>query len=79
MSKQFNEILANNNLIKTKFEQLETKLSQLELSHSNSITPSEEKIFFEITDRQSRSCNIILFNIPETPTTHSNIDDKQSI
>lgn len=51
-SKQFNEILADNNLIKTKFE-------QLELSHSNSITLSQEKIFSKITNRRSRSCNFV--------------------
>lgn len=76
ISKQFNEILTKNKSIEAKMDHLESKLSKLELNQSNISTLNNEKIFAEINDRQSRSCNVILFNLPET---QSNADDKLSI
>lgn len=78
ISKQFDEILANNSSLVTKIEHLESKVSQLEVSSSNSTSLNQEHIFAEISDRQSRSRNIILFNIPETPN-QPNSDDKNYV
>jgi len=36
-------------------------------------------MFAEINDRQARICNIILFNLPESPNALSNLVDNQSI
>jgi len=42
----------------------------LELNHTSSTTLKQEKIFAEINDRQSRSCNVInIFNVTETQST----------
>lgn len=76
ISKQFNEMLTNNKSIETKMEQLEVKLSKWELNHTSSTTLNQEKILAEINDRQSRNCNVILFNLPET---QSNADNKLSV
>jgi len=76
ISKQFNEILINNKSIETKMDQLETNMSNLELNYNSSTSLNQEKMFAEVNDRQSRSCNVILFNLPET---QSNADDKLSI
>jgi hypothetical protein len=78
ITKQFNEILANNVSLKAKIDQLESKVSQLEAGSISSTSWSYEQTFAEISDRQSRSRNIILFNIPESPT-QLNIDDKNQI
>jgi len=50
---------------------------KLVLSSSNSTSLCQEHIFEEISYRQSRSRNIILFNIPETPN-QPNSDDKKN-
>lgn len=76
ISRQFNEVLTKNKSIETKMEQLEVKLSKFELNHTSSTSLNQEKILAEIVDRQSRNCNIILFNLPET---QSNADDKLSV
>jgi len=78
ISKQFDAILANNIALVTKIEHLESKVSKLELSSNNSTSLNQEHIFAEISDRQSRSRNIILFNIPETPN-QTNSDDKNYV
>jgi len=78
ISKQFDEILANNSSLVTKIEHLESKVSQLEVSSCNSTSLNQEHIFAEISDRQSRSRNIILFNIPETPN-QPNFHDKNYV
>lgn len=78
ISKQFDEILANNISLTTKIEHLESKVTQLEVGSRNSTSLNQEHIFAEISDRQSRSRNIILFNIPETPV-QPNSDDKTLI
>jgi len=78
ISKQFDKILANNISLTTKIEQLESKVTQLEVGSRNSTPLNQEHIFAEISDRQSRSRNIILFNIPETPV-QPNSDDKTFI
>jgi hypothetical protein len=51
-------------------------LSKLELNYNSSTSLNQEKIFAVINDRQSRSCNVIILNIPET---QSNADDKLGI
>jgi hypothetical protein len=76
ISKQFNEFLIKNKSMETKMEQLEKNLSKLELNYNSSASLNQENIFAEINDRQSRSCNVILFNLPET---ESNADDKLCI
>lgn len=78
ISKQFDEILANNVSLNTKINQLESKVSQLEVGCTNSTSLSLEQTLAEISDRHSRSRNIILFNIPES-ATQSNVDDKNTI
>jgi len=51
----------------------------LELNHTSSTTLKQEKIFAEINDRQSRSCNVInIFNVTETQST-ADLVDNQSI
>jgi len=76
ISKQFNAFLIKNKSMEIKMEQLETNFSKLELNYNSSNSINQENIFAEIKDRQSRSCNIILFNLPET---QSNADDKMCI
>lgn len=66
ISKQFNEFLIKNKSMETKMEQLETNLSKSELNYNSSNSINQENVFAEINYRQSRSCNIILFNLPET-------------
>jgi len=63
LSQQLTEVITENNLLKNKVQQLETKLSGLELGQVNNI--SQEKLFSEFMDRQSRARNIVLFNVPE--------------
>lgn len=67
LSQQLNEIIIENNLLKDKVQQLETKLSNVELGQANNIP--QEKLFSEIMDRQSKARNIILFNVPEFSST----------
>lgn len=74
ITKQFDLILANNVSLNTKINQLESKVSQLEAGCLNSSSLNLEQTLAEISDRHSRSHNIILFNIPE-----SNLDDKNTI
>ncbi|KAF0705869.1 Uncharacterized protein FWK35_00030061, partial [Aphis craccivora] len=57
---------------------IKSKVSQLEAGCSNSSSLNLEQTLAEISDRHSRSHNIILFNIPES-TTQSNLDDKNTI
>lgn len=78
ISKQFDEILANNISLTTKIQHLEYKVTQLEVGSRNSTSLNQEHIFAEISDRLSRSRNIILFNITETPV-QPNSDDKTFI
>jgi len=58
ISKQFDEILANNISLTTKIEHLESNVTQLEVGSRNSTSLNQEHIFAEISDRQSRSRNI---------------------
>uniref|UniRef100_A0A2S2P704 Uncharacterized protein n=1 Tax=Schizaphis graminum TaxID=13262 RepID=A0A2S2P704_SCHGA len=78
ITRQFDVILANNVSLNTKINQLESKVSQLEAGCSNSSSLNQEQTLAEISDRHSRSRNIILFNIPES-ATQSNLDDKNTI
>jgi len=78
ITKQFDVILENNVSLNTKINKLESKVSQLEAGCSNSSSLNLEQTLAEISDRHSRSNNIILFNIPES-TTQSNLDDKNTI
>jgi len=82
ITKQFDVILANNVSLNTKINQLESKVSQLEAGCSNSSSLNLERLeqtLAEISDRHSRSHNIILFNIPESTTQSKYLDDKNTI
>lgn len=67
LSQQLTEVITENNSLKNKVQQLETKLSGLELGQVNNIP--QEKLFSEFMDRQSRARNIVLFNVPEFQST----------
>lgn len=67
LSQQLTEVINENNSLKDKVQQLETKLSGLETGQINNIP--QEKLFSEFMDRQSRARNIMLFNIPEFSST----------
>lgn len=61
-------MINENKSLKVKVEKLEVKLS--EVDHAKSSTPSgittQESIYSVFLDRQSRTPNVIMFNIPET-------------
>lgn len=69
LSQQLSEVIYENNSLKDKVQQLEPKLSNLELDQINNIP--QEKLFSEFMDRQSRARNIVLFNVPEFSSTIS--------
>lgn len=75
---QFDYFLNENKLLKTKIENLESKISTLEAKPASIIDSTPEDIFSEILDRQARSRNLIFFNVPELPSD-SNSNDMQSI
>jgi hypothetical protein len=62
---RLDDIITENNLLKDRVNQLESKLSEVERGLVNNKNISNEKFFSELTDRQSRAHNIILFNVPE--------------
>lgn len=78
ISKLFDDFLNENKLLKTKIENLESKISTLEAKPASIIDSTPEDIFSEILDRQARSRNLIFFNVPELPSD-SNSNDMQSI
>lgn len=60
-------ILSNENkMLKEKMNVLENKYDLLEKKMSTSQTSTDQILISEIMDRQSRSCNLIIFNLPES-------------
>lgn len=69
-SNQITSVMEENKSLKSRIEQLESKLSSVEQSQSNTHSTNQEKFFSEFMDRQSRSRNIILFNLPDLSTSN---------
>lgn len=63
------EVIDDNKSIKIKTIQVKNKLTELERIKCNGPNVVDEKIFSEITDRQLRARDIILFNVPEYSTS----------
>jgi hypothetical protein len=77
LSSQLTEVLNENKTLREKVEQLEIKLLGIEHSQNTeqSCNMSQEKVYSELLDRQSRSRNIILFNVPESSNSPSQTQD----
>lgn len=69
ISNQITSVMEENKSLKSRIEQLESKLSSVEQSQSNTHSINQEGFFSEFMDRQSRSRNIILFNLPDLSTS----------
>lgn len=72
LSNQIVSVIEENKSLKLRIVQLESKLSSVELSQSTIHSASQENLFSEFMDRQSRANNIILFNVPEPNISTSN-------
>ncbi|KAE9524052.1 hypothetical protein AGLY_015533 [Aphis glycines] len=64
---QLTEVINENNLLKDKVQQLKIKLSGLESGQINIIL--QGKLFSKFINRESRTRNIVLFNVPEFSST----------
>jgi len=64
-------VIQQNNQLKSKIEQLESKLFIIERAQSILPSINQENLFSEFTDRQSRACNIMLFNVSDFSTHNS--------
>jgi len=58
-------ILEDNKILKEKVNTLEKKVALLESNSSISHSSKENDLVEEVLDRQLRSCNLIMFNLPE--------------
>jgi len=68
LSNQIISVIKENKLLKSRIEQLESKLLFVEQFQSNTHSINQENFFSEFMDRQSRTRNIILFNLPDLST-----------
>jgi len=82
LSNQIKKISDDNVLINNKISHLELKVQNLEQNASSIPNTTQFDIINEIADRQSRSNNIILFNLPEPtngPQTKPDIEQLKLI
>lgn len=87
LNKKFEDLMKSiatlsdgNKLLTEKIILLENKYDSLEKKVSTYKIPCEQVLISEIMDRQSRSCNIIVFNLPESnKDSHSSETDKQKL
>jgi hypothetical protein len=71
---QISSVIEENKSLKLRIELLESKPSSFEKSQSDNHSVTQESLFSEFMDRQSRARNIILFNVPD----HSTSADQQN-
>jgi len=64
--------LEDDKILKEKVDILEKKVSLLESKTSFSQSSKEDDLVMEVLDRQLRSCNLILFNLPEVIANENN-------
>jgi len=79
LSTEINKLATENSFLKTKISELENKL--IEIEKTTLTTQFDElNILNELTDRQSRAQNIILYNLPENlNNTQNPISDGDSL
>jgi len=73
LNKKFDDVIKTisilseeNKMLKEKMSVLENKYDLLEKKISTSQFSTDENLLSEIMERQSRSCNLIIFNLPES-------------
>jgi len=79
LNKKFDDmlktILEDNKILKEKVNTLEKKVALLESNFSISHSSKENDLVEEILDRQLRSCNLIMFNLPEVIENENNTEN----
>lgn len=81
LSTQLTDVISENKSLKVMVEHLETKLSVIEQTQSTTplnLTAQENVYTTEFLDRQSRSRNIILLNVPEVSASLPGLLDDNS-
>lgn len=80
MMKSIATLSEENKVLTEKINLLENKYDSLEKKVSASQIPTEQVLISEIMDRQSRSCNVIIFNLPEpNKDSHSSETDNDKL
>jgi len=79
LNKKFDDILKtiieDNKMLKEKVNTLEKKVALLESNSSTSLPSKENDLVEEVLDRQLRSCNLIMFNLPEVIANENNSEN----
>lgn len=71
LSNQIASVIEENKSLRSRIEQLESKLSNVERTQTPSLALNQEKLFSEFMDRQLRARNVIIFNIPDVSPSAS--------
>lgn len=77
LSTQLLEVLNENKTLREKVDQLEVRILDIERIRNTEplCNMAQEKVYSELLDRQSRSRNIILFNVPESTNSPNQTQD----
>lgn len=79
LSNQITSVMEDNKLLKSRIEQLESKLSIVEHAQSTFPPINQDNFFAELMDRQSRVRNIILFNVPDRSTSSTDLGNDANL